>query len=129
MKRWVIARMGDYENDGGNSPAFAKYTDNYRLWSKPGFSWCFGQIAAPSLTEITADPEIFVLPDGAMDNALSSFPAAVRNNMQVKLTAAGFSFTGVKTTWTLRQLLVFLVQQLQPEIGSVEQGDVRDIET
>lgn len=129
MKRWAICRIGDYENDGTLVPKFNVYSCNSRIWTKAGFGWCIGQIAAPSLTEINADPDIFVLPDGAMDNALSSFPVAVRNTMQNKLTAAGFSFAGVKTTWTLRQLLIFLAQQLQPALDSVEQGDVRDIES
>lgn len=128
MKRWAICKVGDYENDGTLVPKFNLYNCNSRIWTKAGFGWCIGQIAAPSLTEIGADPDIFVLPDGAMDNALSSFPVAVRNKMQSKLTAAGFSFTGAKTTWTLRQLLIFLAQQLQPGLDAVEQGDVRDIE-
>jgi len=63
-----------------------------------------------------------------MDNAISTFPVAVRNNMKTKLEAAGFLFTAVKTTWTVRQLLVYLMKQLQPGLDSVESGDVRDIE-
>ncbi len=129
MKRWAIARMGDYDGDGALTPAFNRHPCNSRIWSKPGFGWCIGQIAASNLTAINADPDIFVIPDGAMDNALSSFPVATRNNMQTKLTAAGFSYAGVKGTWTVRQLLVFLAKQLQPALDSVEAGDVRDIET
>lgn len=128
MKRWFIARVGDYEGDGALVPKVNLYECNSRVWSKAGFGWCFGQLAAKDLTPLQADPDIFLIPDGAMDNAISTFPVAVRNNMKTKLEAAGFLFTGVKTTWTVRQLLVYLLKQLQPTLDTVESGDVRDIE-
>ena len=128
MKRWAICRVGDCENDGTLVPKFNVYNCNSRIWTKAGFGWCIGQIAAPSLTAINADPDIYIIPDGAMDNAISTFPVATRNAMKTRLEAAGFEFASVKTTWTVRQLLVHLAKQLQPAINSVEDADVRDIE-
>jgi hypothetical protein len=141
MKRWFIARMGDYEGDGSRVPATNKYRPNgqpkadllndptvpSRVWSKQGFNWCFGQLATSDITTMQADPDIFILPDGAMDMELSAIPGGTRTTMRNRLEAAGFSFTGVQWTWSIRQLLVFLVKQLQPNIGTVEQGDVQDV--
>lgn len=126
MKRWFIARMGDYENDGGLTPAAIKYPCNLRIWSKPGFGWCFGQLAAADLTGINADPDVYVLPDGALDMLVSAIPAGVRTTMTNKLQAAGFATSAIKNTWSLRQVLVYLLQQLQPALSTVEQGDVQD---
>lgn len=127
MKRWAIARMGDYDGDGSITPAFNKYPCNSRIWTKGGFNWCIGQIAAADLTTINADPDIYVLPDGAMDMALSAIPANIRTTMKNRCEAAGFSFVGVQNSWTVRQLLNFLAQQLQ-SWANVEAGDVIDIE-
>ena len=129
MKRWAICRVGDFENEGTLVPKFNLYQCNSRIWTKPGFAWCIGQIAAPSLTEINADPDIYVLPDGAMDMMLSSIPSGTRTTMRNRLEAGGFVFTDVKNTWSVRQLLVYLAKQLQPALTTVEQGDVRDIES
>jgi hypothetical protein len=126
MKRWAIARMVD-DGFGGIESAFNRYRCNTRIWSKTGFNWCFGQIAAPSLTEINADPDIYVLPDGVMDMSVGTIPAGTRTTMRNRLEAAGFTFTDVKTSWTVRQLLNYLKAQLDPG-GEVEQGDVPDIE-
>lgn len=126
MKRWFIARLGDYENDGGNVPKINLYTQTSRIWTKPGFGWCFGQLAAGSVTEMQADPDIYILPDGAMDMSVSSIPVTVRNTLRTRLESAGFEFGAVKTVWTVRQLLNYLLQQLQP-IPSVEAGDIPDV--
>jgi len=128
MKRWAIARMGDYEGDGAIVPKFNLYPCNSRIWSKQGFNWCFAQIAASDITGLQADPDIYILPDGAMDMSVGSIPAGVRTTMRTRLENAGFSFNDVKTSWTVRQLLVYLVKQIQPLIRTVEQGDVPDIE-
>ena len=126
MKRWAIARMGDYEGDGSSIPKFNLYTDSSRIWSKPGLGFCFGQIAAKDLTGMQNDPDIYILPDGAMDMSVGSIPISVRTTMKSRMEAAGFVYTGIKTSWTVRQMLQFLKDQIQP--GSVEAGDVRDVE-
>lgn len=126
MKRWAVCRM--VEIDGSREAAVNRYRCNTRVWSKPGFNWCVVHVAAPSLVEIQADPDIYMIPDGAMDNALSTFPVATRNAMKTRLEAAGFEFASVKTTWTVRKLLIHLAKQLEPGVTSVEDGDVVDIE-
>ena len=128
MKRWAIARVGDYENDGSLVPKFVLYPSNYRIWTRPGFNWCFAQVAASDFTAMQADADIYILPDGTMDISVGSIPAGVRTTMRTRLEAAGFVFADVKTSWTVRQLLVYLLKQLQPALDSVEQGDVPDIE-
>ena len=144
MKRWCICKMGDYENEGTRVPALNKYqqngeliTDisdpnqspvNSRVWSKPGFNWAFGQVSAFSMTNMQADPDIYILPDGTMDMSVGSIPSGVRTTMRNRLEAAGFVFTAVKTTWTVRQLLNYLLQQVQPMIETVESGDIKDVE-
>jgi hypothetical protein len=141
MKRWFIARMGDYENEGTLVPATLKYRPSgqlradllndpavpSRVWSKPGFGWCFGQLAVADITLLQADPDIYILPDGAMDMSVGSIPAGVRTTMRTRLENAGFVFTDVKTSWTVRQLLVYLLKQIQPPLNTVEQGDVIDV--
>ena len=126
MKRWAIAKMVD-AGDGNIESAFNRYRCNTRIWTKPGFSWCFGQIAAPSLVDMNADQDIYVLPEATLGMAVGSIPSAVRTTMRNKLEAGGFSFEGVKTTWTVKQLLMFLKGQLDP-LGDIESGDVVDIE-
>ena len=126
MKRWAICKLGEYEGeDGGIVPKFNIYTQNSRIWSKQGFNWCFGQFSAPSLTAMQDDPDVYILPDGVMDMSVGSIPLAIRNNMKTKLESAGFVFSAVKTSWTVRQLLNYLAAQLQPGID-VESGDVKD---
>jgi hypothetical protein len=120
--------MGDYEGDGSISQKFMLYPGvSFRSWTKPGFGWCFAQIAAADLSALQADPDIYILPDGTMDVSVGSIPAGVRTTMRTRLEAAGFTFGDVKTTWTIRQLLLYVARQLQPDIN-VEVGDVRDVE-
>jgi len=127
MKRWAIARMAEYE-PGSLDAKFSQYPGvNYRLWDKPGFGWCFAQIATNNLTQFDGDPDIYILPDGAMDMSVGSIPAGVRTALRTRLEAAGFTFWAVRTSWTVRQLLLYIARQLQPEID-VEAGDVVDIE-
>lgn len=141
MKRWCICKLGDYENEGARVPALNKYLPNgslradllndpvapSRVWSKPGFNWAFGQVSASNLTAMQADPDIYILPDGALDMSVGSIPSGTRTTMRNRLEAAGFTFTDVKTTWTVRQLLVYILRQIQPAMDTVEQGDVADV--
>ncbi len=59
--------------------------------------------------------------------SVGSIPAGVRTTMRTRLESAGFVFTGVKTSWTVRQLLQYILQQVQPAINTVESGDVADV--
>lgn len=129
MKRWFIARMVE-EEPGSDSwaPAVHKYGCNYRVWTKPGFAWSFGQLGAKDLTAMQADPDIYILPDASLDIAWSAVPTGTRTAVRNKLEAAGFSYSGITTGLTIRQILVKLQQQLQPALSSVEKGDVTDIE-
>lgn len=141
MKRWMVCRMGDYENEGTRVPATNKYkpdgtlrvdllndpTAPSRVWSKPGFNWCFGQVAAGDMTAMQADPDIIILPDATLDAAFSSLPLAVRNAAITRVTNAGFDTSAIKSVWTIRQILLHLLKQLQPALNSVEQGDVADV--
>lgn len=125
MKRWFVARMGDYENDGSLVPKTNLYPCNSRTWVKTGMTWCFGQLATDDLSGLSADPDIKLIPEAAMDNMLSTIPAAVRTAMRNNLTAAGFDISAVTNTWTIRQLLKHLRIQLQGS-DDIESGDVHE---
>lgn len=124
MKRWAIAKLID-DGSGGLESAFNRYPCNTRIWTKPGFAWCIGQVAAADLVAMLADPDIHILPDSTLDMSVGNIPVGVRNAMKTKLEAAGFVYTNVKTSWTVRQLLNYLAQQVNPEIN-IEQGDIPD---
>jgi hypothetical protein len=126
MKRWFIARMGNYDGEGTVVPATNKYVANTRIWSKPGIDFCLGQLGAASLVGINNDPDIKLIPDAALDNLLTTIPAAVRSAMIVNLTEAGFDVSAVKGSWSIRQLLKHLKLQLQTD-DDIESGDVRDL--
>jgi len=126
MKRWFIARM--VEVDGEIMPKVATYPNvNHRTWSKDGFAFGLGQLATNNLTQFSGDTDIRLIPDAALDNALSTIPTATRQAMSAALTVAGFNVSAVKRTWSVRQLLKHLKAQLQTD-DDVETGDVRDIE-
>jgi len=127
MKRWAIAKLVIDPEDGSLSPKVAIYKANFRAWTKANFDCAFCQIASKDLAAMQDDPEIYILPDGTMDLAVGSIPVSVRNTMKTRLEAAGFVFTAVKTSWTVRQLLTYLAQQIQPNTN-VESGDVLDQE-
>lgn len=127
MKRWAVCKFGDYEADGSRVPKLILYTNNLRVWSRPGLGWCLGQFATGDLTAIKDDADIHVLPDISFDLKLSAIPTTTRQNMLAKLQAAGFSTSGIKLTSSFRELLVDLLKQIQPALDSVEQGDVADV--
>ena len=132
MKRWFIARQGFYEepeNEGGSLvPKVLAYPDTIllRQWTKPGLNWGFGRIATNSITQFDGDNDIYVLPDAVMDMSVGSIPASVRTTMRTRLESAGFVFSAVKTTWTVRQLLEYIGAQVQPGI-EVEAQDGVDL--
>ena len=126
MKRWFIARM--VEVDGEIMPKVATYPNvNHRTWSKDGFAFGLGQLATNNVTQFSGDTDIRLIPDAALDNALSTIPTATRRAMSAALTDAGFNVSAVKNQWSVRQLLKHLKAQLQTD-DDVETGDVRDIE-
>lgn len=126
MKRWFIARM--VEVDGEIMPKVATYPNvNHRTWSKDGVAFGLGQLATNNLSQFSGDADIRLIPDAALDNALSTIPTATRQAMSAALTDAGFNVSAVKNTWSVRQLLKHLKAQLQAD-DDVETGDVRDIE-
>ena len=118
--------MGDYENEGTLVPKTNLYPCNTRIWSSPSIAFCLGQLGASDLTGINADPDIKLIPDAALDNLLTSIPAGVRSAMTVQLENAGFEVSGVKGSWSIRQLLKHLKLQLQAD-DDIESGDVRDL--
>jgi hypothetical protein len=125
MKRWFVALLVT-DADGNTSPKVEQYVRvNYRIWTKDGFGWCFGQLATDNVSQFDGDNDIFVLPDASLDNAFSTIPTSVRNAMLNTLQAAGFETSDIKTTWTIRQVLQYLKGQLQTD-NDVESGDVRE---
>ena len=126
MKRWFIARMGDYDGDGSRVPATNKYACDTRVWSTPSIAFCVGQLGAASLTGINTDPDIKLIPDAALDNLLSTIPTATRQAMITGLTAGGFDVSDVKNTWTFRALLKHLRFQIDAR-DDIESGDVSDL--
>ena len=127
MKRWGVCKMTYDPVNQENVSAISKY-DNvaWRIFHTTGRNWVLIQFAAADLTEIQADPDIYVMPEGVMDMSVGSIPANVRNTMRTRLEAAGFVFTDVKTTWTIRQLLNYLGGQIFANFNC-EAGDVRDV--
>lgn len=125
-KRWALCALGDFENDGNRVPKFNLYPVNSRIWTKAGSDWCFGQIATDNVSEMAADPDIYVLPDGSMDMSVGSIPTTVRAEMKARIESAGLSFTAIKTTWTVRQMLNHIAGQFQSGVD-VEVGDVQDV--
>ena len=117
--------MQEYGDEGFDSKVSRYPGVSFRQWTKYGFGWCFGQLATNDITPLQADPDIYILPDGVMDMSVGSIPVATRTTMRTRLEASGLSFTDVKTTWTVRQLLTYIARQIQPDIN-VEAGDVRD---
>lgn len=128
MKRWAICRLGDYENDGTLVPKFSVYHCNFRIWSKAGLNWCFGQIGSNQIAAMQADPDIFILPDASLDMAWSAVPAGTRNAVTNKLSSAGLSTVDWKANWSIRQCLVNLLKQIQPALTTIEDSDVADQE-
>lgn len=129
MKRWFIARMGDWENNGTLGPKLTVYTNvNYRLWSKPGVAFCLGQLASNNIDQFAGDPDIKLIPDAALDNTISTLSAEMLRNMRDQLIAGRFDVSAVKNTWSFRQLLKHMKRQLQTD-DNIESGDVPDVES
>lgn len=124
MKRWAVCKLGDYDGDGSITPALAKYPVSYRIWSHPTKAWCLAHFAAADITAISADADIKLLPDATLDASWGSIPSNVRNTVKNAMESLGFTFT-VQTTWTVRQVLNYVVNQIQSGID-VSLGDVQE---
>lgn len=122
MKRWFVARLGFYEepeDQGGSQvPKILAYPNTLMLrqWTRPGLNFAFGRMATDNVAQFAADNDVYVLPDTVMDMSVGSIPVAVRNTMKARFEAAGFQYANVKTAWTVRQLLRYLSDQVQPGI-------------
>jgi hypothetical protein len=123
MKRWFIARMVEIAPDEWAPQVAAHAGVNWRAWSKDGFGFALGQLAASDLTAIAADPDIKLIPDAALDNTLNSLSSATRTALTNNLAAAGFDIAAVRNTWTVRRLLQHLKLQLQAD-NDVDAGAV-----
>jgi hypothetical protein len=130
MKRWYIARMGNYDPDQPDvvCPAVAQYTESFNVWSKKDFAWAFGKCAASNMQPLQDDPDIYILPDAVLDMSWASVPAGTRTTFRNRIEAAGFSYSGTTTGLTIRQVLIKILKQLQPALNSVEDVDIADVE-
>jgi hypothetical protein len=128
MKRWALCRMGAYDPTDPNTrgPALDRHANvSYRIWEHPTKNWCLAHFATNSLTTINADSDIKVLPDATFDASWGSIPSNVRTAVKNAVEALGFTFA-VQTTWTVRRVLNYVANQIQPEID-VSAGDVQDM--
>lgn len=71
----------------------------------PKFAWCICIASATNFSAIDADAAIDGFPEAALDRALGSFSAAVRNRVQNFLTNRGVDLTGITLSSTLADLL------------------------
>jgi len=127
MKRWFIARMVEIE-PGEIAPKVATYNKvNYRIWQKPGFGFCLGQLSTNNLAQFSGDGDIRLIPDASLDNALSSIPAGTRADTLQALQDGGFNTEAVRASWTVGQMLRHPKRQLQAD-DVIDAGDVVDIE-
>ena len=135
MKRWFLAKLDFYEEPENEGGALVPKTNlhttsnggpiNTRIWSRPGFGWCFGQLATDTLTSMNADPDIYILPDASLDISWSTVPSGKRTEVKNRVADAGFNFTGIKTSNTIREILQHLKKQVQID-DDIESGDVKD---
>ena len=125
MKRWVLCKTIFDPASNANEPAVSRYTDNFRCWNKSGFAWQVCQIGVQDLTQIDADPDIYVLPDVSLDITVGQLSPTVRQTLNAKAQAAGFDTSGIKLSSSLREVLMLLGRQLQPTMHP-ERGDVAD---
>lgn len=142
MKRYFLARMGDYEYDGAIYPAVAKYLAsgapdpdmlsdesrcNRATWAKyPEHEWGIGIVAAGSLQHMQSDPDIYLLPDASHDVSWGALPVSVRNAAVAAMQAAGFVTVYIKTSHPYHQVLDYLIQQRQPQASCLH-ADIQDV--
>ena len=136
MKRWFLAKLDFYEEPENEGGALVPKTNlhttssggpiNTRIWSRPGFGWCFGQLATDTLTAMNADTDIYILPDASMDIVWNNVPKTKRNEVKAVMESAGFSYAGITTNSTIREILQKLKGQLQSD-NDVESGDVKEV--
>lgn len=69
-------------------------------------------VSAPDHTALLADADMDALPDVSLDVAWTAVPLAVRNTIRTRLQARGFSVAEIVAGRTYRQILRFLMRQL-----------------
>ncbi|MCU0939874.1 MAG: hypothetical protein MUC86_12200 [Burkholderiaceae bacterium] len=132
MKRWFIARMGDYDGSGDRMPAVAQYITpgnpiNYRVWSSDADDWAIGELAARNIGQLQADPDVALFPDAMLfDFRWDVFPPGIRTALVNRLQAAGFTTGAIGPNWANRDLLAYLVGQRQAGID-IDIGHVSDV--
>ena len=126
MKRWVVCKLET--GDGTIEPAVARFTQNFRCWSPKDYAvdkWTLCQIGVADLTAINADSKCIVLPDLTLDATWGSLPANIRNTAINKLNTYGVDTSEIRTSSTIRQVLMLIGRQNQPTMAP-ERGDVAD---
>ena len=126
MKLWCVCKVGEYEEPGVRVPKVALYTETRKTWPHPTKLWALCRFSVAEITPaLQADPDIYMLPDATLDAAWSTIPNNVRNAVKNAMERAEFTWA-VQNTWTVRQVLNYAVNQLQPGVDCTV-FDVRDI--
>jgi hypothetical protein len=125
MKLWAICRMVPEPGQEGIVPKVALYTDSWRAWSKAGMEWALCRFAITDATGVATDAQIKLLPDATLDLLWSSIANNVRNRVKSEVEAAGFVWS-VNNNWSVREVLVYLVNQIQPGVDCCKY-DVQDL--
>lgn len=124
MKRWGVCKMLEV-SPGEWEPAIAAHQCWWRIIHLGSPTWVICQFGTQSLTTIAADNNIKIFPELTMDSLWSSLNAATRNKAINELQAAGFATSGIKASSTMREVLNYVCQQIDPS-ANVEAGYVRD---
>lgn len=82
---------------------------------------CLIEAPAAAHTTISGDARVDILPNIALTALWSTVSAGTRNNVLNRLTARGFSTTGIVTTLTFGQILRLLGRQLEPAFDETRQ--------
>lgn len=92
----------------------------------PRFGWCLVLVDAADLAALRADGTLNEVPGVSLSATLGSLSGQVRNQIQNRLTALGVDLAGVTLQWTIRQLLIRIVQSLDAacDLTAVGAGDV-----
>ena len=119
-KFWFVAKLGEYEGAGnGFVPAINKYPISQVVaWSNPDKQWCIGKVGGvTNVGQLKSDPDIVLFPDSMLlDYRFDVFGAGVRNALLNQLQAKGFDISGITTNLTNRQIISYLVNQVQPGV-------------
>lgn len=124
MKRWAVCKMREVAPSEWE-PAIAAHDCAWRIIHLGLPVWVLCQFAATSITAISNDVNIKILPDLTYDTTWGTLNSAARNKAINELQGAGFTTTGIKTTSTIREVLNYIGQQIDPNFNC-EAGDVKE---